>query len=94
MASCRVEVDWLYGTAFAEGPDMTCGNWTRSGTEGAVMVGHHDRTGLDVSPPAKSWNASHPSRGGCSQDAFEEHGRRWPVLLLCRELAQHRKERR
>ncbi len=62
------------GTAFAEGPDMTCGNWTRSGTEGAVMVGHHDRTGLDESPPAKSWNASHPSRGGCSQDALRSTG--------------------
>jgi hypothetical protein len=63
------------GTAFAAGdPDMTCGNWTRSGTEGAAMVGHHDRTGLDTSPPAISWNSSHASRGGCSQDALKGTG--------------------
>jgi hypothetical protein len=62
------------GTAFAAGEDRTCGNWTRSGSEGAVMVGHHDRMGLDDSPPAKSWNMSHPSRGGCSQDALRGTG--------------------
>ena len=33
-------------TAFSPNdPDMTCGNWTRSGTEGAAVVGHHDRAG-------------------------------------------------
>lgn len=57
------------GTAFAGPEDRTCGNWTRSGAEGAAMVGHHDRRGLDESAPAKSWNASHPSRG-CSQEAL------------------------
>ena len=62
------------GTAFGPGEDRTCGNYTKSGTEGAVMVGHHDRTGLDESPPAKSWNTSHPSRGGCSQDALRSTG--------------------
>jgi hypothetical protein len=62
------------GTAFAGNEDRTCGNWTKSGTDGAVMVGHHDRTGLDQSPPAKSWNSSHPSRGGCSQDALKGTG--------------------
>ncbi|MBM6593556.1 hypothetical protein [Microvirga pudoricolor] len=62
------------GTTFAGGQDMTCGNWTKSGPDGAVMVGHHDRTGLDESPPAKSWNASHASRGGCSQDALKSTG--------------------
>ncbi|MCB5175704.1 hypothetical protein [Microvirga lenta] len=62
------------GTAFPAGEDRTCGNWTRSGTEGAVMVGHHDRMGLDDSAAAKSWNASHPSRGGCSQDALRSTG--------------------
>jgi hypothetical protein len=62
------------GTAFAGAEDRTCGNWTKSGTDGAVMVGHHDRTGLDDSPPAKSWNTSHPSRGGCSQDALKSTG--------------------
>src|SRR5215211_1029104 len=58
------------GTAFAGGEDMTCGNWTKSGTEGAAMLGHHDRRGLDDSPAAKSWNSSHASRGGCSQEAL------------------------
>ena len=34
------------GTAFGpRDPDMTCGNWTRSGAEGAVVMGHHDRSG-------------------------------------------------
>jgi hypothetical protein len=62
------------GTAFAAGEDRTCGNWTRSGTDGAAMLGHHDRMGLNDEPPAKSWNSSHPSRGGCSQDAMKSTG--------------------
>lgn len=62
------------GTAFAPGEDRTCGNYTKSGAEGAVMTGHHDRSGLDESPPAKSWNSSHASRGGCSQDALKSTG--------------------
>lgn len=62
------------GTAFAAGEDRTCGNWTQSGAEGAVMVGHHDRQGLNDTPPAKSWNSSHPSRGGCSQEALQGTG--------------------
>jgi hypothetical protein len=62
------------GTAFAGGDDRTCGNWTRSGAEGAAMLGHHDRQGLTEDPPAKSWNSSHPSRGGCSQEALKSTG--------------------
>lgn len=62
------------GTAFPPGQDMTCGNWTRGGSEGAVMVGHHDRVGLSDTIDAKSWNASHPSRGGCSMDALRSSG--------------------
>ncbi len=61
------------GTAFPAGEDRTCGNWTRSGAEGAAMVGHHDRIGLADTPPARSWNASHPSRG-CSQEALRGTG--------------------
>ena len=61
------------GTAFAAGEDRTCGNWTKGGAEGAAMVGHHDRIGLADTPPAKSWNASHPSRG-CSQEALRATG--------------------
>jgi len=62
------------GTAFADAEDRTCGNWTRSGAEGAVMVGHHDRQGLSDTPPARSWNSSHASRGGCSQEALRGTG--------------------
>lgn len=62
------------GTAFPAGEDRTCGNWTRSGAEGAAMVGHHDRMGLNTEPPALSWNTSHSTRGGCSQDALRGTG--------------------
>jgi hypothetical protein len=44
---------------------QTCEDWTSNG-DGSAMVGHHDRMGLDDSEQARSWNASHPSRG-CSQ---------------------------
>jgi hypothetical protein len=54
--------------------DQTCGDWTMSGTEGAAMMGHHDRTGLDESAAAKSWNSSHASRGGCGQEALKGTG--------------------
>jgi len=54
--------------------DQTCGDWTMSGTEGAAMMGHSDRTGLDDSAAAKSWNSSHASRGGCSQEALKGTG--------------------
>ena len=37
------------------------------------MVGHHDRTGLDESAPAKSWNSSHQSRA-CGIDALKATG--------------------
>jgi hypothetical protein len=64
------------GTAFAAGDDRTCGNWTSS-TNGAAMVGHHDRQGLNTEPPSLSWNASHPSRGpggGCAQADLRSTG--------------------
>lgn len=61
------------GTAFVGAEDRTCGNWTSS-TTGAAMVGHHDRVGLDDSAPARSWNTSHPSRGGCSNEALASSG--------------------
>ena len=50
------------GRAMTDGKDSTCSNWT-SGAEGSAIVGHHDRTGLDESAPAKSWNSSHATRG-------------------------------
>ncbi|MGX9115140.1 hypothetical protein ACWTU6_00350 [Mesorhizobium sp. BHbsci] len=54
--------------------DQTCGDWMLSGAEGAAMTGHHDRMGLDDSAAAKSWNSSHASRGGCSQEALRSTG--------------------
>lgn len=61
------------------GVDTNCGNWTKDGA-GAAMVGHSDRTGLDDSVPAKSWNSSHQSRG-CSMDALKSTG--GAGLLYC-----------
>jgi hypothetical protein len=64
------------GTAFAEGEDRTCGNWTKS-EQGAAMVGHSDRMGLNDTAEAKSWNSSHLSRGpdgGCSQADLQSTG--------------------
>ncbi|RAI38774.1 lectin [Rhodoplanes roseus] len=71
------------GRAFPPGEDRTCRNWTSS-TTGAAMVGHSDRTGLDESAPAKSWNSSHPSRGpggGCTQADLKSTG--GDGLLYC-----------
>jgi hypothetical protein len=71
------------GTAFSGTDDRTCGNWTKNAA-GAAMVGHHDRQGLDTSPPALSWNSSHPSRGpggGCSQADLRSTG--GDGLLYC-----------
>ena len=42
-----------------------------------------------IPPPAKSWNSSHPSRGGCSQEALHRHRRRRLLLLLRGELSRH-----
>ena len=64
------------GRTIAGDADTTCKNWTSSAA-GAAMVGHSDRTGLDESAPAKSWNASHPTRGpggGCTQDDLKGTG--------------------
>ena len=58
----------------------TCNDWTSDGA-GAAMMGHHDRTGLDESAAAKSWNSSHASRGGCGQDALKGTG--GDGLLYC-----------
>ncbi len=67
------------GTAFAAGEDKTCGNWTKSG-EGSAIVGHSDRTGLDTTPPALSWNSSHAT-AGCSDPALVSTG--GAGLLYC-----------
>jgi hypothetical protein len=63
------------GTAFAPPTvyDMTCGNWSKSGTDGSAMVGHHDRAGPVDHAWATSWNSAHPSRG-CSQEGLRSTG--------------------
>jgi hypothetical protein len=58
------------GTAFTDGTDHTCGNWT-SGGEGSAQVGHHDRQGGGANPT--SWNAAHASKG-CSQENLRGTG--------------------
>ncbi|OYX43636.1 MAG: hypothetical protein B7Z02_08870 [Rhodobacterales bacterium 32-67-9] len=63
----------------AEG--QTCEDWTSDGAEAVGMVGHHDRRGLDESPPMLSWNSSHGSRGGCSLEALRGTG--CDGLLYC-----------
>jgi hypothetical protein len=62
------------GTAFAPVPDMTCAAWTLGGAEGMAMTGHHDRSGLTPDAWSTSWNSSHTTRGGCSQDALKGTG--------------------
>ena len=52
------------GTAFTDGEDHTCSNWTSNG-EGSAQVGHHDRQGGGQDPT--SWHGAHASRG-CSQE--------------------------
>ena len=53
----------LDGTAFTDGQDHTCNNWTSNST-GEAQVGHHDRQGGGTNPT--SWNSAHASKG-CSQ---------------------------
>ena len=75
------------GTAFPGADDRTCKNWTSS-TQGAAMVGHLDRRGLNADAPAndpsRTWNSAHPSRGpdgGCSQADLRSTG--GDGLLYC-----------
>ena len=58
------------GTAFNDGEDHTCSNWTNSGA-GSAHVGHHDR--LARGEPGSPWNDAHPSRG-CSQEDLRGTG--------------------
>jgi hypothetical protein len=58
----------LDGTAFSDGADHTCVNYT-SGAAGTVQLGHHDRTGGGNT----SWNSTHASRG-CSQENLVSTG--------------------
>ena len=55
----------LDGTAFTDGQDHTCNNWTSNST-GSAQVGHHDRQGGGANPT--SWNNAHASKGCSQQD--------------------------
>ena len=63
------------GTAFpgAQFPDMTCGNWTKGGNDGAAMTGHFDRAGPINASWATSWNSAHPTLG-CSMERIRPTG--------------------
>jgi len=63
------------GTAFPGPPfpDMTCGNWTKGGTEGSAMTGHHDRVGPVDNAWAMSWNNAHPTLG-CDPENVKKTG--------------------
>jgi len=63
------------GTAYTDGMDHTCKNWTSSDT-GTAQLGHFDRTGGGNT----SWNSAHPSRG-CSQQNLVSTG--GAGLLYC-----------
>ena len=52
------------GTAYPDGEDMTCKNWTSSSDDDKARVGHHDYA---------AWNSAHNSRG-CSQTALNSSG--------------------
>ena len=71
------------GTAFPPSPffpDMTCGNWTKDGADGAAMTGHHDLAGPIPAGWGVSWNSAHPSRG-CGLDQLRPTG--GDGLLYC-----------
>lgn len=71
------------GTAFAPSPpftDRTCSNWTNGGSDGAAMVGHHDRSGPTGDAWGKSWNSAHPTLG-CSADLIPKTG--GDALMYC-----------
>jgi hypothetical protein len=61
----------LDGTAFTDGADHTCSNWTSSAGEGSAQVGHHDRQGGGANPT--SWHSAHGSKG-CSQENLRGTG--------------------
>jgi hypothetical protein len=68
------------GTAFPGSEDTTCGNYTKSGPDGSVFLGHHDRNGTAPDDSAKSWNSSHASKG-CNDDGLKSTGS--AGLLYC-----------
>ncbi len=58
------------GTAFDDGEDHTCSNWTSS-SDGSAHLGHHDR--LSRGEPGSPWNDAHASRA-CDQESLRATG--------------------
>jgi hypothetical protein len=65
-------------TAEGRATEMTCQNWTSSGSDQSAMLGHHDR--LTFGKPGSPWNSAHPSKG-CSQENLVATG--GAGLLYC-----------
>ena len=65
------------GTAYTDGTDRTCNNWTSSAKGGGVQVGHSDRMGGGN----MSWNSTHIVKGCSPEDFYLEdvHG----ALFYC-----------
>jgi hypothetical protein len=61
----------LDGTAFKDGANHTCSNWTSSAENGSAQLGHHDRQGGGDHPT--SWNSAHASKG-CGQANLQATG--------------------
>jgi hypothetical protein len=64
------------GTAFTDGMDHTCSNYTSNADTGSVQLGHVDKQGGNNS----SWNSAHAS-AGCSQPKLVQTG--GAGLLYC-----------
>ncbi len=54
-------------------PDMTCGNWTKSGAEGSAMTGHHDRAGPTLLRGRRP-GTLRIRQPGCTQEALRSTG--------------------
>jgi hypothetical protein len=64
------------GTAYTDGMDHTCTNYTSNADTGSVQLGHSDKQGGNNS----SWNSAHAS-AGCSQPKLVQTG--GAGLLYC-----------
>jgi hypothetical protein len=60
------------GTAYTDGHDRTCQNWTSTSRSGSFQVGHSDRVGGGN----MSWNSTHLVKGCSLEDFYLEdvHG--------------------
>jgi len=64
------------GTAFTDGADHTCKNWTSAAKPDRAQIGHHDR----ASSGNISWNSAHAT-SGCDHESLKSTG--GDGLLYC-----------